>query len=220
MLEHHNRSLENHVAFLEQTIREYRPDLDLGTLRRNTVPASIPTEIADPISVSPVVSFQERPPSRNDICKNSNNDRAMEDPSNLELLCLRSAGADPHYFGASSAYSFTKMFSASLRAVRRQAPGLSMSGVMDESCESRPHVIPAPLPNRAVVNLLTSAYFEQVHPQFPFLHRMTYLQWEEEVLNDSEAGISPNPVHLFFVYAVSPLLPMVMNFSDERSCVQ
>jgi hypothetical protein len=135
--------------------------------------------------------------------KESSNDPAMEDPSSLELLIVRSAGAEPHYFGASSAYSFTKMFSASLRAVRRQAPGLTMSGIVDESCRSRLSTTPAPLPSRALVSMLTSAYFDQVHPQFPFLHRPTYLEWENEVLTASEAGLTPNPVNTFFVYAVS-----------------
>ena len=130
------------------------------------------------------------------------NEQVTEETSSLELLCLRSAGAEPHFFGASSGYSFTKMFSASLRTVRQQAPGLTMSGIVDKTPHKRTSPTPAPLPNRAIVNMLTTAYFEQVHPQFPFLHRPTYQKWEEEVLSASEAGKSPNPVHAFFVYAV------------------
>jgi hypothetical protein len=150
----------------------------------------------------PISSPQEVSQTRDHAAENGNTSQVVDDLSNLELLCLRSAGAEPHYFGASSAYSFTKMFSASLRAVRKQAPGLTMSGIMDQSCESRPSATPAPLPNRTVVNMLTTAYFEQVHPQFPFLHRPTYLRWEEEVLAASEAGNTPNPKHAFFVFAV------------------
>lgn len=130
------------------------------------------------------------------------NGEEMDDPSSLELLCLRSAGAEPHFFGASSGYSFTKMFSATLRTVRQQAPGLTMSGLVDKTCQTRAKTAPAPLPNRAIVSMLTNAYFEQVHPQFPFLHRPTYQKWEEEVLAASESGKAPNPVHAFFVYAV------------------
>ena len=51
--------------------------------------------------------------------------------------------------------------------------------------------------------MLTIAYFDQVHPQFPFLHKPTYLQWEEEVMVARENGYAPNPAHMFFVYAVS-----------------
>lgn len=60
----------------------------------------------------------------------------------------------------------------------------------------------AALPERAIVNMLTTAYFEQVHPQFPFLHRPSYLQWEEEVLSATEQGKTPDPVQAFFVYAL------------------
>ena len=119
------------------------------------------------------------------------------------MLCLRSAGGEPHYFGTSSAYSFTKLFSATLRAVRAQGPGLTLSGVPDAAVHSRPTPTPAPLPDAAATRVLSAAYFEQVHSQFPFLHRPTYYKWEEEVLRACEGGYTPNPTHLFFVYAVS-----------------
>lgn len=131
-----------------------------------------------------------------------NEARDSDDATNLEMLCLRSAGADPHYFGASSAYSFTKIFSASLRAVRTRAPGMSLSGVADSSVQLRPSPSPVPLPGRSLTVMLTSAYFEQIHPQFPFLHRPTYAQWEEEVLEACEGGYAPEPTRAFFVYAV------------------
>lgn len=137
---------------------------------------------------------------------NHDNDNSEHDISNLELLCLRSAGAEPHYFGASSAYSFTKMFSASLRAVRAQGPGMTMSGIADKAVQARPRATPAPLPGRNYTSMLTSAYFEQVHPQFPFLHRPTYQQWEEEVMAACEGGYTPNPTKAFFVFAVSLLV--------------
>ncbi len=209
-LEQHNTTLENHVAFLEQTIRDHRPDLNLDTLLKHPGTTSMSSQAVDTTSNPPVASPPELPPSRIGVGEQINNGQIMDDPSSLELLCLRSAGADPHYFGASSAYSFTKMFSASLRAVRKQGPGLTMSGVTDTNFEDRPSALPAPLPNRAVVNLLTTSYFEQVHPQFPFIHRLSYLQCEEEVLTASEAGLTPNPVHAFFVYAVSLIRPVSM----------
>lgn len=134
----------------------------------------------------------------------TNDPKGADDATNLEMLCLRSAGADPHYFGSSSAYSFTKIFSASLRAVRSKAPGMSLSGVADSFTQSRPAPNPVPLPDRSLTTMLTSAYFEQIHPQFPFLHRPTYAQWEEEVLQACEQGYAPEPTKAFFVYAVSP----------------
>lgn len=156
-----------------------------------------------PIASPPKDSPPQPSPVEANNNRNNNNDQTVDDVSSLELLFLRSAGAEPHFFGASSAYSFTKMFSASLRAVRKQGPGLTMSGIMDKTCQARPLPTPAPLPNRAIVTMLTTAYFEQIHPQFPFLHRPTYQNWEEEVLAASEAGTTPNPVSAFFVFAVS-----------------
>ncbi|KAF2871916.1 fungal-specific transcription factor domain-containing protein, partial [Massariosphaeria phaeospora] len=128
---------------------------------------------------------------------------AGDDAANMELLCLRSVGADPHYFGASSTYSFKKVFSASLRAIRTQAPGLSMSGYADSGIQFRPKSNPVPLPGRSFTTMLTSAYFDQVHPQFPFIHQPTYLQWENEVLEACEGGYSPDPAQAFFVYYLS-----------------
>lgn len=120
------------------------------------------------------------------------------------MLCFRAAGGDPHYFGSSSDFSFTKVFSASLRGVQAQGPGLTMGGI------SNPHPLsgdqvprPKPLPERSRLVRLTKAYFDQVHPQFPFLHRPTYLEWEEHVLRARETGERFDPVSLFFVYAVS-----------------
>ena len=130
------------------------------------------------------------------------NEEGPDDLSALELLCLRSAGAEPHFFGASSGYSFAKMFSASLRAVRQQGPGLTMSGIRDKTCQKRPLAMPVPLPNRMVVNALTNAYFEQVHPQFPFLHQPSHEKRKDEVLSAIDAGKSPDPIHSFFVYVV------------------
>ena len=162
-----------------------------NTLETNSTPAGV---------------FGETPTSLNTQDHDQINDpKAAEDGTNLEMLCLRSAGADPHYFGSSSAYSFTKIFSASLRAVRSKAPGMSLSGVADSFTQSRPTPSPAPLPDRSLTTMLTSAYFEQIHPQFPFLHRPTYLQWEEEVLRACEQGYAPEPTKAFFVYAVSAL---------------
>lgn len=138
-----------------------------------------------------------------------NEPKAADDATNLEMLCLRSAGADPHYFGSSSAYSFTKIFSASLRAVRSKAPGMSLSGVADPYTQSRPAPNPVPLPDRSLTTMLTSTYFEQIHPQFPFLHRPTYMQWEEEVLQACEQGYAPEPTKAFFVFAVSGPKPFL-----------
>ncbi|EXJ82089.1 hypothetical protein A1O1_08158 [Capronia coronata CBS 617.96] len=212
-LEQHNSSLENHVAFLERTIRDSRPDVDLDLLQNGSATwnGNVRQEdgnavVAAASEVSGDYALQTSPSqgtaSNASPSEAVTTDQATDDSSSLELLCLRSAGAEPHFFGASSGYSFTKMFSASLRSVREQAPGLTLSGIVEKTCVKRTTPTPAPLPNRPIVNMLTTAYFEQVHPQFPFLHRPTYEKWEEEVLAASESGKTPNPTYAFFVYAL------------------
>ncbi|KAL4879281.1 fungal-specific transcription factor domain-containing protein [Aspergillus karnatakaensis] len=203
-LEQHNASLENHVAFLEQRLKELRPDADLDLLQRVSPSNMDGSHYENCSSDSPIVEDLD---AVGGPSTSTSHDRVINSEDNtvddLGLLCLRSAGADPHYFGASSAYSFTKIFSASLRAIRRQAPGLSMTGVADSFVQSRPTPSPAPLPARSFTTMLTSAYFDQIHPQFPFLHRPTYMRWEEEVLEACERGYAPEPTKAFFVYALS-----------------
>ncbi|KAK3633148.1 hypothetical protein LTR56_015924 [Elasticomyces elasticus] len=77
-----------------------------------------------------------------------------------------------------------------------------MSGIAAGNVLQLTATTPAPFPDRAVVKMLTTAYFDQVHPQFPFLHKPTYRRWEEEVLTAGECKRSPDPVHAFFVLAL------------------
>ncbi|KAH8883212.1 transcriptional regulatory protein GAL4 [Thozetella sp. PMI_491] len=186
-LEKHNASLEQHIAFLENRMREVLPNVDLDLLTSSS---------------AGMLSRRRDGPAHEDECQTPSTHDG-DDFSNLELLCLRAAGGDPHYFGESSGYSLTKLFSATLRGVRAQAPGLTMAGLPSKLVQARPTPTPVPLPDRSVTTMLTAAYFDQVHPQFPFLHRPTFLQWEEEVLTAVESGYSPDPVHLFFLYAVA-----------------
>ncbi|CAG9961946.1 unnamed protein product, partial [Clonostachys byssicola] len=126
-----------------------------------------------------------------------------EEPSSLDLLLLRAAGGEPHYFGSSSSFSFTKLFSARLRGSQFHMPGLSMNGMTHPYIQERPRPAPAPLPDRATTKMLTTSYFDNVHPQFPFLHRPTFLEYEDAVMSACENGLTPNPVWSYFVYMVA-----------------
>ncbi|XXH00784.1 hypothetical protein Hte_007135 [Hypoxylon texense] len=198
-LEKHNTSLEQHVAFLEGALRKLHPNLDVDNLTSRAIESIAATDSA-------VTRWEE---DVSDMTGRSAGSPAFphgayrDDVSNLDLLCLRAAGGDPHYFGTSSDFSLTKLFSATLRGVQAQGPGLTMGGVSNSTILSRPLPTPKQLPERAVLVRLTTAYFEQVHPQFPLLHRPTYLEWEEDVLRAREKGELPNPTYLFFVYAVA-----------------
>lgn len=80
-----------------------------------------------------------------------------------------------------------------------------MGGVADSSRLTRQVSKPKQLPERSALVRLTEAYFDQVHPQFPFLHRPTYLQWQDGLLRAREKGEDLDAAHLFFVYIVSQI---------------
>ncbi|KAJ6160888.1 hypothetical protein N7470_004284 [Penicillium chermesinum] len=143
-------------------------------------------------------------------------DVLADSPGSLHLLWSRAAGGEPHYFGASSALSFTKVFSATLRAVGVHGPGLTMSGTSLVSPDLRSRVEPYSLPDQESMSLLTAAYFEQVHPQFPFLHHPTYMQWEAEVMDARRRGIAPDPAHLFFVFAIGAVGALTVPRADTK----
>ncbi|VUC29949.1 unnamed protein product [Clonostachys rosea] len=205
-LEQHNASLEQHIAFLESTIRQMQPDTDIDSLTSangGIEAKSGPNDNSGAIQLDESPRMEERGLG------------TIEDEySKVELLCLQSSG-EPHYFGASSAYSFSRLFSSTLRAWRSQAPGLSMSGITESTVQARPRPAPVSLPDRALVTMLTSSYFEQVHPQFPFLHRPTYLRWEEDVLSALAKDESPDPTSLFFVYALSAVGALTTSIAAE-----
>ncbi|KAI1375622.1 transcriptional regulatory protein GAL4 [Hypoxylon crocopeplum] len=200
-LEQHNASLEQHVAVLEGALRELHPNLDIDNLTSLNI-QSIATTDGISAHGEDLSDMQAR--SRSADSPTFQQGGHADDISNLDLLCLRAAGGDPHYFGTSSDFSLTKLFSATLRGVQSQGPGLTMGGISNSTeVLSRPLPTPIQLPERPVLVRLTSAYFDQAHPQFPLLHRPTYLEWEGAVLRAREKGEIPNPTHLFFVYAVA-----------------
>ncbi|EOD47741.1 putative fungal specific transcription factor protein [Neofusicoccum parvum UCRNP2] len=59
--------------------------------------------------------------------------------------------------------------------------------------------------------MLSRAYFDNIHPQYPFLHRDTFQSWETEVMDAKDAGDLGIASHLtlFFVlmvYAIGSLI--------------
>lgn len=134
--------------------------------------------------------------------------------SEVALLCLSAAGREPHYFGPSSAVSFSRIVSATMGI----APGDSASNPRQSAGpgpeESRPGVRPdnpiskrrSPSPSTSAK--LTQAYFDNIHPQYPFLHRPTFEGWEEEFRRSTQSGYISNvaDIPLFFVLMASKVV--------------
>lgn len=115
---------------------------------------------------------------------------------------MAAAVSQPQYYGASSGLNFLRIVGSIMRGVRYQAPGISISGIKDNVLKNLPKPLPAPLPARIFGDLLTDAYFTHVHRQYPFLHRPTFEEWENNVHFANDNGLTSDPVEHFFVYLV------------------
>ncbi|KAM5386520.1 hypothetical protein ACJZ2D_000483 [Fusarium nematophilum] len=120
------------------------------------------------------------------------------------VLSLHASGAEPHYFGSSSMFSFSRVIHA---CVRQAVQEKSTSGIDSGLDDVDASISPCRLPSYEVGVALSNAYFENVHFQYPFLHEPTFRQWENNAL-----GLGPTAAslsELFFVnmvYAVGALL--------------
>lgn len=121
--------------------------------------------------------------------------------SKVGVLTLNAAGAEPHYLGSSSAFAFSRIVNSSLRQV---VPGNPTAGFgLTEEPSSM--LSPCLLPDYDSCLTLSNAYFQNLHPQYPFLHEPTFRCWERGLIGPSEATETPNfdPIPSFFVNMVN-----------------
>jgi hypothetical protein len=102
-----------------------------------------------------------------------------DDPSDLSsqvgLLCLNAVGREPHYFGPSSPFSFSRILSSGLSRLSSR-PGLHSGNANEQSYSIRATFPPEPLPSRSVGAMLSKTYFANINTQYPFLHQPTFAQ--------------------------------------------
>jgi hypothetical protein len=124
----------------------------------------------------------------------------------VALLCLSAAGREPHYFGPSCAVSFSRVVSATMGLPKRGR--LSQHEVaMPEARRPEAHqMLPVSVlfPSPRLAETLSHAYFKNIHPQYPFLHRPTFKAWEEICASANADGGLDNvdDLPLFFVLMV------------------
>ncbi|CAH0046509.1 unnamed protein product, partial [Clonostachys solani] len=122
--------------------------------------------------------------------------------SEIGMLSLQAAGQSPphpHYFGPGSSFVFSKSVFSHFNRLRSQGPGLSLGGIWDWKMSNLPPAVPAALPSREIGRLLSNAYFENINPQYPILHRPTFTKWEQEVMDAGDNATIPPSVASFFV---------------------
>jgi hypothetical protein len=220
------QSLESRVVYLEALLREVHPDITLGQNDQNG-PSNMDTgtsfvrttsspQTTDASRFNQLLgdSFGEtytspppisRQPTSLEKINNDNDGQVDHLSSEVALLCLNAAGGEPHYFGPSSAVSFSRIVSATM-GLRGEGSPCSPRGI-EESEEIPPTIRPTRvprLPSPSVSANLSRAYFNNIHPQYPFLHRPTFLKWERDIcdVNQSGENSAAGDIPLFFVLMV------------------
>lgn len=141
--------------------------------------------------------------------------------SEVALLCLSAAGREPHFFGASSAVSFSRIVSAAMGLGRSGSIASSSqasvqgAGLRQETRRNadaqKAQKVPVRLPTPEMKVILTEAYFSNIHPQYPFIHRPTFQLWEDECWRAVSAGAldrvsSMSLFSVLMVYAIGSLV--------------
>lgn len=192
------------MAFLESSLRAYRPDLVTDHFfqydpSRPVIESSPP--INDPPVEDPNRGASTSPRTDDEIKENEGLDELS---SKVGLLSLNAAGAEPYYLGSSSTFAFSRLINSSLRQVVLRDPDTdTQPGKKGDDVASLP--TPCLLPDYDTAVKLSNAYFQNIHTQYPFLHEPTFRTWEAAIICGSvgfETLIS-NPMPLFFLNMVS-----------------
>ncbi|KAL4940185.1 fungal-specific transcription factor domain-containing protein [Aspergillus oleicola] len=241
------KSLETRVAYLESLLQQVRPDVALDHLASMELPdESQVLQLAEPpyttdepnnieygsnshdalppgpgyVSPGVTVAASQRAGVRRPSSVHSEDHRIDVLSSEVALLCLSATGRDPHYFGPSSAVSFSRIVGATMGLPTTDSVasgsqnsviggrGLSpLSGMQEEA--------PMRFPSPAVAGKLTSAYWNNIHPQYPILHRPTFRTWERDLRKDSQPGsvTGKSSIPLYFVIMVYAIGSLVLGQS-------
>ncbi|KAK7425070.1 hypothetical protein QQZ08_008346 [Neonectria magnoliae] len=196
------QSLEARVAYLEGLLQKTRPDVALDHLvePNKDVPAS---------QEPPAASIHDDGQGSISI--------EVEDPADqlsadVALLCLSAAGREPHYFGPSSAVSFSRIVSAAMKLPRRVGGSQNSVLMAENGAFSSTQLFPISFPSPALASTLSQAYFNNLHPQYPFLHRPTFQFWEDSCMKADASGklYAAGDVALFFVWMVYAIASLAL----------
>ena len=147
----------------------------------------------------------------------ADNDGDSDLPSKVGFLDVKTTQVEPQYLGPSSTFSFAHIINASLRGAISQKPPPGQRS--PDQVEATP--IPCPFPEYNVAVKLSNAYFENIHPHYPFLHEPTFRHYEEKLLKQSSEipNIIMYSVPLFFINMVSGPISMDRNETTKSEQV-
>ncbi|KAH9227624.1 hypothetical protein K456DRAFT_1742092 [Colletotrichum gloeosporioides 23] len=228
------KSLEARVAYLEGLLQQVRPEVALdhfGPNEGHDADHSAPPPTGSTSQPMPIMHMPTAFPTLPEQSSFEDMDfsRALRAPSieaddhhvdmlssEVALLCLSAAGREPHYFGPSSAVSFSRIVSATMGLASRGGSSQhSHAGRAKGPGSEVPREVPLRLPSPTLRANLSQAYFNNIHPQYPFLHKPTFQIWEESCLKASLEGdiSSLSGVSLFFVLMVYAIGSLVLGQS-------
>lgn len=184
------KSLETRVAYLEGLLQESRPEVAVD---------HFPRFGDQEVSADDLARRREALTPANNNHAPDTEDRSQDLPSEVALLCINAAGREPQFFGASSAVSFSRIVSATMGM---GSNGRSAGGPSQQNARgSRPPTggtpfdadriaqpTPLRLPTIEMRSSLVEAYFKNIHPQYPLLHRPTFSKWESDCWRAASEG--------------------------------
>ncbi|PSN61695.1 hypothetical protein BS50DRAFT_144331 [Corynespora cassiicola Philippines] len=212
------KSLEARVAYLEALLQKTRPEVALdhldGTEPSNAVPRPsrpqpLPEDAVPHLLEGGIdcLAFDNNSPN----VGQDGDDETIDDLStDVALLCLSAAGREPHYFGPSCAVSFSRIVSATMGLPKRHGSSQHSGGHIGDQGPELQRAVSISFPSPNLAASLTQAYFKNIHPQYPFLHKPTFLAWEELCSQANRTGdvAAAGDLPVFFVlmvYAIGSL---------------
>lgn len=241
----YTQSLEARVAYLEDLLRNFRPDVALDHLGGNDAlpsPINFDQTVADfssPISLPQAgeVIAQVSPPCDTSIrlvdgaphTVPRTQTSEVEDNSEIDVLssevaflCLSAAGREPHYFGPSSAVSFSRIAGATMGlghvgGGKSQLGAASGSNARDLTLVDY-YNLQEQFPSPDAAKRMSQAYWNNVHGQYPFLHRPTVDASEQACLAASLQGNlhKANGTVLFFILMVYAIGSLTLGQGDYK----
>lgn len=196
-------TLERRVAFLESALKVHRPDLITDHFYHDQ-PQSTSHAVAAPLVTETPQGDTHGSPSTSSKPDNDAREHTGLDElaSKVGLLSLNAAGAEPYYLGSSSTFAFSRLISSSLRQVVLDSP--KYGSLSNQPSENSNLPVPCPLPDYDVAVRLSTAYFQNINAQYPFLHEPTFRAWETTILSGIEGleTIDSGPFIFFFLNLV------------------
>ena len=192
-------TLEERVALLEGLLGQVRPDaantcVSHGDFRR-------PETHPSPSSAGTQLVNNEHGGLSSMARANTEPDEVSELASQVGMLGLNAAGAEPQYLGSSSAFAFSRIINLSLR---QEVPG-RFGATFDLNQDQASMEYPSTLPDYEAGLKLSDAYFQNIQPHYPFLHEATFRTWEARLTRPSQTldTLGLDSIPLFFLNMVS-----------------